>query len=235
MVSKFIKKWESWKSNVHIEGNEPEELVQPFRLLSDIRPWTNIIYYINRLIDKGVIPEEAKKELVKDLYNIQEEWKSSLPHIFFRILASMPWFIQESIVSSRLKNETPRYLREKAKLLLKGYATDLSVDRKKATIGSMKDLNFVPKMVVFGHSHFLDCTIEECEYVYANTGSWRSTVFVDHEGRIMKIRNYCPYIEVFPPEQGGLPRAIHRRAVDGKEIDMNDLFKDYKEFGLMLG
>ena len=234
IVSKFIKKWESWRNNEHREGEEPEESAQPFRLLSDIRPWTNIIYYINRLIDKGVIPEEVKKELVKDLYNIEEEWKSSLPHIFFRILESMPWFIQEGIVSSRLKGETPKYLREKVKLLLKGYSTDFSVDRKKATIGSMKDLNFVPKMVVLGHSHFLDHTVEDDEYVYANTGSWKSTVFVDHEGRIMKTRDYCPYLEVFPPEKGGLPRAIHRRAVDGKEIDMNDLFKDYEEFGLAL-
>jgi len=234
MVSKFIRKWESWKSNIHNEGDEPEEALQPFRLLSGIRPWTNIVYYINRLIDKGVLPEEAKKELVKDLYNIQEESKSSLPHIFFQILQSMPWFIQEGIVSSKLKDEAPRNLREKAKLLLRGYSTDLSVVRRKATIGSMKDLNFLPKMVVFGHSHFLEHTVEEGKYLYANTGSWRSTVFVDREGRVMKIRNHCPYIEVFPPERGELPRAIHRRAADGKEIDMNDLFKDYEEFGLTL-
>ena len=234
MASKFIKKWQSWKSNIHIEGDEPEEASQPFRVLGNIRPWPNIIYYINRLIDKGVLAEEVKKELVKDLYNIQEESKSSLPHIFFRILESMPWFIQDGYVSSRLRDEAPRSLRKKAKLLLKGYSTDLSVVRRRATIGNMKDLNFVPKMVVFGHTHFMEHTLDEGKYFYVNTGSWQSTVFVDHKGRIMKVQNNCPYIEVFPPEQGGLPKAIHRRAVDGKEIDLNELFKDYKEFGLAL-
>ncbi len=234
MVSKFIRKWESWKSNVQDEGDEPEKMSQPFRILSDIRPWPNAIYYINRLIEKGVMPEEAKKELVKDLYNVQEQSKSSLPHIFFKILENMPWFIQEGIVGSRLKDEAPRSLREKAKLLLKGYYTDLSVGKKQATIVSLQDLDFTPKMIIFGHSHFLECTVEEAKYIYANTGSWRRTVFVDHEGRIMKIREYCPYIEVFPPRQDGLPRAIHRRAEDGKEIDMNEFLRDYEEFGLKL-
>jgi len=232
MASKFIRKWGAWKRNIHIEGDEPEEVLQPFRLLSDIRPWPNIIFYINRLIEEGMLPEEVKKEFVKDFYNIQKESKSSLSHIFFRILESMPWFIQEGIVSSRLKDEAPKSLREKAKMLLKGYTTDLSVVRRKATIGTRKDLNFVPKIVVFGHTHFMEHTLEEGKYLYVNTGSWQSTVFVNHEGRIMKIRNHCPYIEVSPPEQGGLPRAIHRRAVDGKEIEINELFKDYEEFGL---
>jgi UDP-2,3-diacylglucosamine pyrophosphatase LpxH len=234
LTSKFIRKWESWSRDIHIEGDEPEEMVQPFSLLSDIRPAQHIIYYINRLIDKGVLPEEVKKELVKDLYNILEESRGSLPHIFFRILESMPWFIQEGIVGSRLKDEAPRNFRQKASLLLSGYATDLSAVGKKATIGSMRDLNFIPKMVVFGHTHFLDHAVEEGRYLYANTGSWRSTAFVDHEGRIMKIRDFCPYLEVFPPEQGGLPRAIYRRAVDGREIDMDDLFKDYEKFGLTI-
>ena len=98
----------------------------------------------------------------------------------------------------------------------------------------MRDLNFVPKMVVFGHTHFMEHTLEEGKYLYANTGSWQGTVFVDQKGRIMKIQNHCPYLEVFPPEQGGLPKAIHKRASDGKEIDLNELFKDYEEFGLAL-
>jgi UDP-2,3-diacylglucosamine pyrophosphatase LpxH len=228
MASKFIKKWQSWKSNIHIEGEGSEEESQPFRVLGNIRPWPNIIYYINRLIDKGVLPEEIKKELVRDLYDIQEESKSSLPHISFRILKSMPWFIQDGFVSSRLKDKAPRSLREKAKLLLKGYSTDLSVVRRRATIGNMKDLNFVPKMVVFGHTHFMEHILEEGKYLYANTGSWQRTVFVDQKGRILKIQNHCPYLEVFPPEQGGLPKAIHRRALDGKAIDLNELFKDYE-------
>ena len=234
MASKFIGKWESWKRNLNAEGHEPEDVWQPFRFLSDIRPWPNIIYYINRLINEAVLPEETKKALVKDLYSVQEESKSPLPHIFFRILESMPWFIQEGIVSSRLRDDVPRNLREKAKLLLNGYSTDLSVVRGKSTIGITKDLNFIPKIIVFGHSHFMDHIVEENKYLYANTGSWRSTVFVDHEGRITKVQNHCPYIEVFPPEQGGLPRAIHRRAEDGKEIDMNELLRDYEKFGLAL-
>jgi UDP-2,3-diacylglucosamine pyrophosphatase LpxH len=228
MASKFVKKWQAWKSNIHIEGDKSEEGWQPFQILGNIRPWPNIIYYINRLIDKGVLPEEAKRELVKDLYNIQEQSKSSLPRIFFRILENMPWFIQDGFVSTRLRDGTPKSLRRKAKLLLKGYSTDLSVVRRRATIGNMKDLNFVPKMVVFGHTHFMEHTLEEGKYLYANTGSWQYTVFVDHKGRIMKIQNHCPYLEVFPPEQGGLPKAIHRRAADGKEIDLNQLFKDYE-------
>ena len=234
MTSKFIKKWQPWKSNRQFEGNELEEESQPFRILGNIRPWPNIIYYINRLIDQGVLSEEVKRELVRDLYSIQVEAKSSLPHIFFRILESMPWFIQEGFVGSRLRDEAPGSMREKAKLLLKGYSTDLSVVGKRATVGSRKDLNFVPKMVVFGHTHFMEHTLEEGKYLYANTGSWQRTVLVDHKGRIMKIQNHCPYLEVFPPEQGGLPKAIHRRAVDGKEIDLKELFKDYKEFGLAL-
>ena len=227
MASKFIKKWQSWKNNKRIEGDQPEEKSHPFRVLGDIRPWPNIIYYINRLIDQGVLSEEVKKELVRDLYNIQVEVKSSLPHIFFRILESMPWFIQEGFVSSRLKDEAPRSLREKAKLLLKGYSTDLSVVRRRATIGNMKDLNFVPKMVVFGHTHLMEHTLEEGKYLYANTGSWQHTVFVNHKGRIMKIQNHCPYLEVLPPEKDGLPKAIHRRAEDGKEIDLTAIFKDH--------
>ena len=234
MASKFIKKWQAWKSNIHIEGEEPEEESQPFRVLGNIRPWPNIVYYINRLLNKGVLPEEVKKELVKDLYNIQAESDSSLPHIFFRILESMPWFIQDSFVSSRLRDEAPSSLREKAKLLLKGYSTNLSVARKRATIGNMKDLNFVPEVVVFGPTHFIEHTLEEGKYLYANTGSWQRTVLVDHIGRIMKIQNHCPYLEVSPPEQDGLPKAIHRRAVDGKEIDLKELFKDYKQFDLAL-
>jgi len=232
MAAKFIKKWQLWKSKRKIEGSEGEEESQPFRILGNIRPWPNIIYYINRLMDEGVLSEAVKKELVRDLYNIQIEAKSSLPHIFFRILESMPWFIQEGFVSSRLRDETPRSLREKAKLLLKGYSTDLSVLSKRATVGSKKDLHFLPKMVVFGHTHFMEHTVEEDKYIYANTGSWQHTVFVDHKGRIMKIQDHCPYLEVSPPERGGLPGAVHRRALDGKEIDLNEVFKDYDEFGL---
>jgi hypothetical protein len=67
-----------------------------------------------------------------------------------------------------------------------------------------------------------------------NTGSWQRTVFVDQKGRIMKIQNYCPYVEVSPPEQDGLPRAVHRRAADGEEVDLKELSKDYEEFGLVL-
>jgi hypothetical protein len=162
------------------------------------------------------------------------ESKSPLSHIFYRILASMPWFIQDGFVSSKRKDEAHRSLREKAKLLLKGYSTDLSVVKGSATIGNMHDLNFVPKMVVFGHTHYMEHTYEEGKYLYANTGSWQRTVFVDQKGRIMKIQNYCPYIEVSPPEQDGLPKAIHRRAADGKEIDLKELSKDYEKFGLAL-
>jgi hypothetical protein len=50
----------------------------------------------------------------------------------------------------------------------------------------------------------------------------------------MKIQNYCPYVEVSPPEQDGLPRAVHRRAEDGEEINLKELLKDYEEFGLVL-
>ena len=48
----------------------------------------------------------------------------------------------------------------------------------------------------------------------------------------MKIQDICPYLEVFPPEKNELPEAIHRRALDGKEIDLKELFKDYEKFGL---
>jgi UDP-2,3-diacylglucosamine pyrophosphatase LpxH len=232
MAAKFIKKWQPWKSDREIEGSGLEEGSQPFQILGNIRPWPNIIYYIDRLIDQGVLPDAVKKELARDLYHIREEAKSSVPHIFFRILESMPWFIQEGFVSSRLKDEAPRSLREKAKLLLKGYSTDLSVAGRRATVGSRKDLNFAPKMVVFGHTHFMEHVLEEGKYVYANTGSWQDTVFVDREGRIMKIQDICPYLEVFPPGEDGLPKAVHRRALDASEIDLNELSKDYKEFGL---
>lgn len=233
MVSKFIKKWELWKGNAQDEGDEPEQMSQPFRILSDIRPWFNGIYYLNRLLRKGVMPEEAKRELVKDLYTIQEQSMSSVPHIFFRILENMPWFIQESVVHSRLKDEAPRTLREKAKLLLKGYSTEIAAGKKEATVVSLLDLDFTPKMIIFGHTHFLENTLEG-GYIYANTGSWRHTVFVDHEGRIMKIREHCPYLEVPPCPEGDLPRPILRRAKDGKEIDLNEISKDYEEFGLKL-
>ena len=234
MVSKFIRKWESWESSAQDEGDEPEQMSQPFRILSDIRPWFNGIYYLNRLIKKGIMPEEAKKELVKDLYAVQEQSSSSVPHVFFRILANMPWFIQESVVHSRLKDEAPRTLREKAKLLLKGYSTEIAPSKKEATIVSLLDLDFTPKMIIFGHSHFLEHTLEGGKYIYANTGSWRHTVFVDHEGQIMKIREHCPYIEVPPSQPGDLPRAVLRRAEDGKEIDLNEILRDYEEFGLKL-
>ena len=234
IISKFIRKWRAWKNDTHIEGAEPEESSQPFRILGNIRPWPNVIYYINRLIDKGVIPEKVKKELAKDLYDIQVESKSPLSHIFYRILATMPWFIQDGFVSSKLKDEASKSLRDKAKLLLKGYSTDLSVVKGSTTIGNMLDLNFVPKMVVFGHTHFIEHTYEENKYLYVNTGSWQRTIFVDQKGRIMKIQNYCPYVEVSPPEQDGLPKAVHKRAADGEEIDLKELLKDYEEFGLVL-
>jgi UDP-2,3-diacylglucosamine pyrophosphatase LpxH len=234
MAVKFIKKWQTWQSNSKLEENGLlEDGSHPFQILGNIRPWPNIVYYIDRLMDQGVLSEEEKKELARDLYDIQEEAKSSMPHIFFRILESMPWFIQEGVVSSRLKDEAPRSLREKARLLLKGYSTDLSVASKRATVGSKKDLTFVPKIVVFGHTHFVEhALLEEGKYLYANTGSWQDTVFVNRQGRIMKIQDICPYLEVFPPEKYELPEAIHRRALDGKEIDPKELFKDYEKFGL---
>ena len=234
MASRFIKKWQTWESNSQLQVNGLlGEGSHPFQILGNIRPWPNIIYYIDRLIDQGVLSEGEKKELARDLYDIQEEAKSSLPHIFFRILQSMPWFIQEGVVSSRLKDDAPRSLREKARLLLMGYSTDLSVTSKRATVGSKKDLTFVPKMIVFGHTHFMEhALLEEGKYLYANTGSWQDTVFVNRQGRIMKIQDICPYLEVFPPEKYELPEAIHRRALDGKEIDPKELFKDYEKFGL---
>ena len=234
MAVKFIKKWQTWQSNSRLEENGlPEDGSHPFQILGNIRPWPNIIYYIDRLMDEGVLSEEEKKELVTDLYDIQEQAKSSFPHIFFRILQSMPWFIQEGVVSSRLKDEAPRSLREKAMLLLKGYSTDLSVASKKATVGSKKDLTFVPKILVFGHTHFMEhALLEEGKYLYANTGSWQDTVFVNRQGRIMKIQDICPYLEVFPPERDEVPVAIHRRALDGREIDLKELFQDYEKFGL---
>ena len=119
-------------------------------------------------------------------------------------------------------------------MLLKGYSTDLSVVKGNATIGIMQDLNFVPKMIVFGHTHFMENTYEEGRYLYVNTGSWQRTIVVDQKGRIMKIQDYCPYVEVSPPDQDGLPGAVHRRAVDGKEIDLKEHSKDYEKFGLVL-
>jgi UDP-2,3-diacylglucosamine pyrophosphatase LpxH len=232
LVSKFIRKWETWKSSGSLKSEGPEETLYPFRLLGHIRPRPNVIYYIDRLSDKGLLPENIKRELAKDLYRIEEEWNSSLPHIFFRVLETLPWFIQEGIVGSRLKDGAPKILRERASLLLKGYSTDLSVARGKATVGNLKDLNFAPSLVILGHTHFLEHNLENGRYVYANTGSWRDTAFVDREGRIVEMYNHCPYLEVIAPEHGEPPKIIFRKAADGEEINILELLKEYEEFGL---
>jgi hypothetical protein len=49
---------------------------------------------------------------------------------------------------------------------------------------------------------------------------------------LVKIPNHCPSVEVIPPESGELPKAIFRRAVDGGEINIQGLIKDYEKFGL---
>jgi UDP-2,3-diacylglucosamine pyrophosphatase LpxH len=233
LALKLIKKWESWESKPEVGGENLEETPYPFRFLGDIRPLSHIINYLNRLIEKEILPEEIKKELAKDLYKIVEEWKSSLPeNILIRLLENLPWFIQEEVLGLRLKDEAPKVLREKAKLLLDGFSTDMSAVKRKVTVGSVKDLDFAPKIVIFGHTHFPDHKVEKDKYVYGNTGSWRDTVFVDQEGRMVKIPNHCPYVEVIPPKYGELPKAIFRRAVDGGEINIQELIKDYEKFGL---
>jgi hypothetical protein len=233
LALKVVKKWESWESQRAVAGENPEEVLHPFRFLGDIRPLTHIIHYMNRLIERGILPEEVKKELAKDLYKVMEEWKSSSSQsILIWVLENLPWFIQEEVLGLRLKDEAPKALRERAKLLLDGFSTDISAVKKKVTVGTLKDLDFAPKIVIFGHTHFPENNVEKDKYVYGNTGSWRDTLFVDREGRMVKIPNHCPYVEVIPPEYGELPKAIFRRAVDGAEINIPDLIKDYEKFGL---
>ncbi len=234
MAGRVVMKWETWENKELPESERSMESRFPFKILSDIRPWPNVVYYINRLIKKGILPENVKKELVADLYSIHEETSATAPHLFFRILESMPWFIQDGIMSSRLKDETPRRFREKAKLLLKGYSSELSISKKKMSAGIRHDLNFAPQILIFGHSHFLDRAFFEDNYIYVNTGSWHGSVFVNSEGEVIKINTYCPYIEVFPPEPGGAPKAFIRRAEDGREIDFDQIKMEYKKLGYNL-
>jgi hypothetical protein len=64
MAVKFIKKWQTWRSNSWLEENGLlEDGAHPFQILGNIRPWPNIVYYIDRLMDEGVLSEEEKKEL----------------------------------------------------------------------------------------------------------------------------------------------------------------------------
>ena len=134
-----------------------------------------------------------------------------MPHFFFRILENMPWFIQEGIIGSELKDPVPRNLRHVAKLMVEGYDTDLSVVKRKTTALNIKDLNFLPKVIVFGHTHFLDSVLVAGKYVYVNTGSWRDTLFVNRDGQLRKMNNHYPYIEVLPAEPGGLPTVTQNR------------------------
>jgi UDP-2,3-diacylglucosamine pyrophosphatase LpxH len=233
LTSRFIKKWETWKSP-STGGKDLEASPYPFRLLGDIRPTTNILYYIDRLVKRGVVPEKTRQELANDLYRIDEEWNASLPHIFIRILETMPWFIQEGIVGSKLREDdhTPKDLRKRARLLLEGYSTEIPPTQKKVTVGMIKDLNFVPRLVIFGHTHFLEYNAYKKKHLYVNTGSWRSTAFVDQEGRIVSVEDLCPYTEVYPVEDGGLPRVLCRRAADGRRIDIPALLKQHEKFGL---
>jgi hypothetical protein len=102
----------------------------------------------------------------------------------------------------------------------------------KVTVGIIKDLNFVPRLVIFGHTHFLEYNAYKRKHLYVNTGSWRSTAFVDQEGRIVSVEDFCPYTEVNPVEDGGLPRVLCRRAADGRKIDIAALLKQHEKFGL---
>jgi UDP-2,3-diacylglucosamine pyrophosphatase LpxH len=232
LAAKFIKKWETRASSGPSQSQDSEETLSPFRLLGHIRPSPNITTYFDRLTARGLLPEEIKKELAKDLYRIEEEWNSSLPHIFFRVLETLPWFIQEGVLRAGLKDGAPKILREKAMLLLRGYSTDISAVSGKATVGTLKDLNFAPRLIVFGHTHFLEYHVESGKHLYANAGSWRDTAFVDREGRIAEIYNRCPYIVVLPPGKGELPQVFFRKAATGEEINLPALLKDYEDLGL---
>ena len=82
------------------------------------------------------------------------------------------------------KSPWDRFGNEKVKLLLKGYSPDLSVVRRRATSGNTQDVNFVPKMVVFRHTHLMEHTLEEGKYLDVNTGSWQRSILLIIEGEL---------------------------------------------------
>ena len=118
MATNMIRKWQFWKNDNPIETDGPEDTLYPFKVMGNIRPWPNIICYINRLIVKGIISEDVKEEMASDLYRIKEETNTFYPKIFWRVLESMPWFVQNGVACSSLRDEAPGVLRRKAKLLL---------------------------------------------------------------------------------------------------------------------
>ncbi len=233
MAAKLVRKWQFWKNDIHVETDGPEDTLYPFKIMGNIRPWPNIVCYINRLINKGIISKKVKEEMAADLYGIKEQSNTSYPQIFYRVLESMPWFIQNGVARESLKDEAPMILRKTAKLLLEGFSSDIAI-KKTSTIGNIKDLNFIPNALIFGHTHFIDYILEEDKYVYVNIGSWQDAVFVNHKGKILNTQKCCPYVEVSASEQSDVPNIILKNAEDGKEIDIEDVYKDYEESGLFL-
>jgi len=233
MAAKLIRKWQFWKNDKHIEVDGPEDTAYPFKIMGNIRPWPNIVCYLNRLITKGIISEKVKEEMAADLYSIKEETNTFYPKIFWRVLENMPWFIQNGVACSSLRDEAPGILRKKAKLLLEGFSSDIAI-RKTSTLGDAKDLTFIPKALIFGHTHFMDRVMEKDKYVYVNIGSWQDAVFVNLKGKILNTQKHCPYIEVSTSEQGDVPNIVHKNAEDGEEINIKEVYEDYEESGLFL-
>ena len=233
MAARLVRKWQFWKNDNPIEVDGPEDTVYPFKIMGNIRPWPNIIRYINRLIDKGIISGDIKDKMAVDLYSIKEETNTIYPKIFWKVLGNMPEFIQDGVARESLKDQAPDILRKKAKLLLEGFSSDIAI-KKVSTIGNIKDLNFVPRALLFGHTHFIDYILEEGKHVYVNIGSWQDAVFVNPEGKILNTQRYCPYITITRAEDSDIPNIIIRDARDGKEIDLKDVYMDYEESGLFL-
>ncbi len=224
----LVRKWERFYC-----PQNPNPYKYPFKEVDGIRPRSRLIYYVNWLINNNLITGRAKIEILNDLMRAYNEAKMPLPSILNKLFKNLPEKIKDTIVYMGLKDSLPKILRNKAKKLLLGYHNELlTTKRRTITVTETFDLPFLPKVVVFGHSHFLDFYKIGDQAIYVNTGTWRSTILVNENGELSKTETLYPVIRVSKKEKQLFPEVTVLDAMTWETIPIyliNERYRLYEK------
>ena len=155
----------------------------PFIMLDNVRPRGNIIYLIEKLIEEEYLKPEAKdalKELIINVYKKHPE----LGKIGSMVLNNkfLRWALITDAALREKLNDTYLPYRKYAKTMITKRGLNL------------RDLSFMPRYIVMGHTHFFDCFKLNKLTEYLNLSSWLDTVFLNEDGGIDKVRFNCPFL-----------------------------------------
>lgn len=165
------------------EGDE-----SPLKLIDNVRPRGRLVDYLKKLVGKGALTQK-EEDKIKD--TILELYKQS-PDSGWAIKAVLDNSILRSllITDDKLRkklNDTYLPYRDYAKTMIQEKGLQ------------MRDLSFMPRFLIMGHTHFFDwknILVSKPEHTaeYINLASWLDTIHMDEDGNVGDAYEGCPYL-----------------------------------------